>query len=186
MPGSRDAHVYPMTPDVTKARELAQGGGRTVVLYTCDSSPCPEQAEIVKNDLAAVGLRVQIKTVPYGRYFTVLSSGAQSYDLAWDGWLPDYMDPAAMLNPILEDSTWGPPFEDPAYRRRLAAAARLTGPERYLTYGQLDLDLARDAAPLLAFDNLTEHDFYSARIGCQTFGIHGMDLAALCIRRPHP
>jgi hypothetical protein len=88
-----------------------------------------------------------------------------------------------MLNPMLEDSTWGPTFDDPAYRRRLAAAARLSGPERYLTYGQLDLDLARDAAPLAAFDNLAGHDFYSARIGCQTFGIYGMDLAALCIRR---
>lgn len=51
--------------------------------------------------------------------------------------------------------------------------------------GQLDVDLARDAAPLVAFDNLTEHDFYSARIGCQTFGIYGMDLAALCLRGQH-
>ena len=49
-------------------------------------------------------------------------------------------------------------------------------------FRQLDLELTRDAAPLLAFDNLTEHDFYSARIGCQTFGIYGMDLAALCIK----
>jgi hypothetical protein len=60
-----------------------------------------------------------------------------------------------------------------------------SGPQRYLTYGQLDLELARNAAPLAAFDNLTEHDFYSARIGCQTFGIYGMDLAALCIKRAH-
>ena len=44
MPGYRDAHVYPTTPDVAKARELAHGGGRTAVLYTCNVSPCPEQA----------------------------------------------------------------------------------------------------------------------------------------------
>ena len=56
-------------------------------------------------------------------------------------------------------------------------------PERYLTHGRLDLELARIAAPLAAFDNLTDHDFYSARIGCQTYGINGMDLAALCIKR---
>ena len=27
--------------------------------------------------------------------------------------------------------------------------------------------------------------FSSARIGCQTFGIYGMDLAALCLRDQH-
>ena len=63
MPGYRDAHVYPTTPNVAKARELvrhAHAGGRTAVLYTCDAFPCPEQAQIVKTDLAAIGLQVQI------------------------------------------------------------------------------------------------------------------------------
>jgi YVTN family beta-propeller protein len=186
MPGFRDSHFYPMTPNVAKARKLAQGGGRTAVLYTCDAFPCPEQAQIVATDLAAIGLRVQIKIVPFARYYSVVTTPGEPFDLAWNGWIWDYFDPAAMLTSILQDSTVGPTFDDPAYRRQLAVAARLTGPERYLTYGQLDLDLARDAAPLLAFDNLTEHDFYSARIGCQTFGIYGMDLAGLCIRHPHP
>jgi ABC-type transport system substrate-binding protein len=156
------------------------------VIYTCDTSPCPEQAHLVQSDLVAIGLRVQIKTIPLARYYMEVSTRPQAYDLAWDGWIWDYFDPASMLTSILQDSSVGPTFDDPAYQRKLAAAARLTGPERYLTYGQLDLDLARDAAPLLAFDNLTEHDFYSARIGCQTFGIYGMDLTALCIRHPHP
>jgi YVTN family beta-propeller protein len=184
MPGFRDDHVYPMTPNLVKARKLAQGGDRTVVLYTCNSSPCPEQAQILKTDLAAIGLQVQIREFPFATYFTQLGNPGHPYDLAWEGWLPDYLDPTGMLDPILEDSSWGPSFDDPAYQRRLAAAARLTGPERYLTYGQLDLDLARDAAPLAAFDNLTDHDFFSARISCQTFGIYGMDLAALCIKPP--
>ena len=185
MPGFRDVHVYPMTPDVAKARKLSRGGERTAVLYTCDSSPCPEQAQIVKADLAAIGLQVHIKTVPYDTYFTTLGKPGHPFDLAWDGWLPDYIDPAAMLNSLLADSSNGPTFDDPAYRRRLAAASRLSGPERYLTYGRLDLELARDAAPLAAFDNLYDDEFFSARIGCQTYGIYGMDLAALCIRRPH-
>jgi ABC-type transport system substrate-binding protein len=186
MPGFRDAHVYPMTPDLVKARKLARGGERTAVLYTCNSSPCPEQAQIVKTDLAAIGLQVQIKTVPFETYFTTLDKPGHPFDLAWDGWLPDYIDPAGMLNSLLADSSFGPTFDDPAYRRRLAAAVRLSGPERYLTYGRLDLELARDAAPLAAFDNLLDDDFFSARIGCQTHGIYGMDLAALCIRRPRP
>ena len=38
-----------------------------------------------------------------------------------------------------------PTFNDRPTRGALAAAARLSGPERYLTYGKLDLDLARNA-----------------------------------------
>src|SRR5690348_6887597 len=52
MPGFRDTHVYPLTPDVAKARQLAQGRGKTAVLYTCSQPPCPEEARIVKSDLA--------------------------------------------------------------------------------------------------------------------------------------
>src|SRR5262249_54108022 len=105
------------------------------------------------------------------------------FDMAWMGWRPDYFDPAAMLEPLFVDGSAGPTLDDPAYRRRLAAAARLSGPERHPAYGQLGLALAREAAPLAAFGNLSEHDFFSKRIGCQTYGIYGMDLDALCVRR---
>jgi ABC-type transport system substrate-binding protein len=185
MPGFRDAHAYPTTPDVVKARALAQGGGRTAVLYTCDAYPCPQQAQIIKADLAAIGLQVQIKTFPSTTLFGREATRRKPFDLAWEGWIPDYLDPQAMLTSILEDSSVGPTFNDPAYKRRLGMAARLSGPERYLTYGKLDLDLARNAAPLAAFGNLPSNDFFSARIGCQTYGIYGMDVAALCIRHPH-
>ncbi len=81
------------------------------------------------------------------------------------------------------DGAVGPTSDDPANRRRLARADALSGPERYLTYGGLDLALAHNAAPLAAFGNPSNHDFFSARIGCQTFGIYGTDLTALCIKR---
>ena len=186
MPGYRDTTVYPTTPNVTKARALAHGDGRTAVLYTCDEFPCPQQAQIVKTDLAAIGLRVQVQKYPWPTLFAREARPGEPFDLAWDGWLPDYVDPSAMLTEILDDSSVAPTFDDPAYQRKLAATARLSGSERYLAYGQLDLNLARNAAPLAAFDNLPNIDFFSARIGCQTDGIYGIDLAALCIRRSHP
>jgi YVTN family beta-propeller protein len=189
MPGYRDAHVYPLTPNVGKARELirqARAGGRTAVLYTCDVYPCAQQAQIVKTDLAKIGLRVRITSLPSAKMFAREQTPGAPFDLGWSGWISDYLDPRAVLSSILDDSSVGPTFEDPAYQRKLAAAARLSGPERYLTYGKLDLDLARNAAPLAAFDNLTDNDFFSTRIGCQTDGIYGMDLAALCLRHPRP
>jgi peptide/nickel transport system substrate-binding protein len=185
IPGFRDARVYPPKPDVARARKLALGGEATAVLYTCNISPCLEQAQIIKTNLASIGLHVQIKTFPYPTLFAREARSGEPFDLAWQGWLPDYLDPAAMLTSILQDSSIGPTFDDPGYQRRLAAAGRQSGPGRYLSHGQLDLDLARNAAPLAAFGNGSTHDLFSARIGCQTFGAYGTNLAALCIKHRH-
>jgi hypothetical protein len=55
-----------------------------------------------------------------------------------------------------------------------------------VTYARLDAELTRDAAPLAAFGNLSSHDFFSARMGCQVFTpAYGMDLATLCIQHGH-
>ena len=187
MPGFRNARIYPNTPKIDKARALvveAHAGGHSAVLDTCKAYPCPQQAQIVKTDLARVGIDVRINILTDSKLFAIEGTPGKPFDLAWGGWIANDPDPQSMLDSLLEDPTVGPTFNDPAYRRRLAAAARLSGPERDLTYGKLDLDLARNAAPLAAFDNLTTNDFFSARIGCQTYGIYGMDLAALCLRHP--
>ena len=185
MPGFRDTNAYPSKPNVLKARDLvrqAHAGGRTAVLYTCDAFPCPEQAQIVKTDLAKIRLRVQINRLPSAKLYAREQTPGEPFDLAWSGWITNYLDPQSMLTSLLDDSSVAPTFNDPAYQRKLAKAARLSGPERYLAYGKLDLDLARNAAPLAAFDYQSSNDFFSARIGCQTYEIYGMDLAALCIR----
>jgi YVTN family beta-propeller protein len=187
MPGYRDVHIYPRTPNVARAKQLARGHlGATVILYTCDVSPCPEQAQIVTNNLAAIGLRVQVKKLPEEKLFAKLGTPGEPFDMAWNGWIPDYLDPGAMLDVLLEQGAVQPTLVDPAWRARLAAASRLTGAERYLTYARLDADLARDAAPLVAFGSLPGLDFFSARMGCQVFlPAYGIDLGALCIRHAH-
>ncbi len=185
MSGARVAHVYPLTPDRAKARhlvQLAHAGGATAVLYTINTPPFPEQAQIVKTGLAAIGIQVQIKTFPQGSLFSRLATPGEPFDLGYIGWEADYSDPSQMLVALLNDGHNLPPLADRADQRRLAGAGRLSGPQRYLTYGALDLSLARHAAPLAAFGNASSQDFFSARIGCQTYGIYGIDLAALCDR----
>jgi YVTN family beta-propeller protein len=181
--GFRDAHLYPPTSDVAKARRLMQARRRTAVLYTCNISPCPEQAQIVKTDLAAIGLQVQIKSFPLQILYRRVATPGARFDLFMDSYIADYPDPQGILNPVLADSSLAPTLNDVTYLRRLAAAARLSGPERYLTYGELDLDLARNAAPLIAYGDQTTSDFFAARVGCQTYSyVWGMDLGALCIK----
>jgi YVTN family beta-propeller protein len=182
VPGFRAAHVYPLTGDTAKARQLAGGGTKTAVLYTCNIPPCGEQAQIVKTALAEIHVRVLVKAFPPLELFARLGRPGEPFDLAFASWGPDYPDPSASLNAILDNGSIEPTLNDPAYQRRLAAAARLSGPERYLTYGKLDLDLARYAAPFIAFGNPGSEDFFSRRIGCQTYGVYELDLAALCPR----
>ena len=61
--------------------------------------------------------------------------------------------------------------------------ARLSGEARYRAYEALSVEVARDAAPWVAYATGTSRDFFSDRIGCQVFHpVYGMDLGALCIR----
>jgi peptide/nickel transport system substrate-binding protein len=119
MPGFRNAHVYPITPNIVKARALvrrAHAGGRTAILDTCDAYPCPQQAQIVKTDLARIGLDVQVNTLTSSKLFALEETPGKHFDLARDGQLAPYLDPQAMLSAILEDTNVGPTFTDPTYQ----------------------------------------------------------------------
>jgi peptide/nickel transport system substrate-binding protein len=182
MPGFIDQRSYPPAGDPVQARALAQGAGRTAVLYTCDLPPCAQQAQVLKTDLATIGLQLQIKTFSVPTLYTRELRPGEPYDIGFGARGADYPDPAAVLGPLLTTGANTPSFDDPAYQNQLTQTAQLTGPKRYLTYGKLDLDLARNAAPLIAYGNPPSPDFFSARIGCQTYGAYGIDLAALCIK----
>ena len=64
----------------------------------------------------------------------------------------DYTDPALAYDTLSEQLLYTTCAKLLNYPDR-AAAARLAGPQRYLTYGALDLDLARNTAPLAALGN---------------------------------
>jgi hypothetical protein len=137
-------------------------------------------------NLARIGLQVQIHTLRSAALFAQLATPGARYDVAYDGCEADYPDPDNFLSHLLDDSSIGPTLSDPLAQRQLAAAERLSGPQRYRTYGALDLDLARNIATLAAYGNGWSHDFFSVRIGCKTFGFYVMDLGALCTRTSAP
>jgi YVTN family beta-propeller protein len=186
VPGFRRAHVYPFTPQVDTARRLLAGRGGTAVLYTCNATPCDQIAQVVKRNLAAIGIAVEINAFPTETLYAKLKRKGEPVDLAAVGWLADYPDPADFLNlPLEHPQSYGLLFHDAAAKRRLDAAAKLTGAARYLAYGRLDAELARTSAPWAAYANPVSFDLFSARMGCQVFqpAYAFMDLAALCIRR---
>jgi YVTN family beta-propeller protein len=183
IPGYSKTQVYPLSPDLSRARKLASGYQRSkVVLYTCSAYPCPEQAEIVRTDLAAIGLRVQVRTFGTDSLFDLESKRDPQFDMAWAGWIPDAIDPASLFDTLLETDEAVPTFVDPAVRRELDTANQLTGVKRSNAYAHLDRQIALRQAPLAAFGNIYWRWFLSARTGCEKFGVYGVDLGALCNR----
>ena len=183
VPGFTDVGIYPLTPDIATAKRLAGGKRRSAVLYACNVPPCDQLAQIVKANLAAISIDVQIKTFSLSAVFDRLNNKGEPYDMALMGWIADYPDPSQFLNILLLSGVF-PTLDDPTYKRKLLAAAQLSGPPRYLAYGKLDASIARNVAPWVGFGNPLSHDFFSARMGCQVFQpLYGMDLAALCIRK---
>jgi ABC-type transport system substrate-binding protein len=146
----------------------------------------------VKANLAAIGITVEIRLIaPFTNLLAKLAKRGEPWDIGlMMTWLLDYPDPAEALNYLFEGKFIGQSqafnderFSDRAYNRRLNPAAKLSGTERYREYARLDSDIARDAAPIVAFANENTFDFFSARMGCQLYQpVYGIDLAALCIK----
>jgi ABC-type oligopeptide transport system substrate-binding subunit len=189
LPGYRDARIYPQRPDIERARRLAGTRRRSVNLYTANFPSHVRFAEIVKANLRAIGMDVEVKN--YGdNHFARIQRRDEPYDMAVVGWLSDYPDPVDILNQldgrtITEDANFNTAqFDDPAYNRRLDAAKGLPSPARENALGKLDVDVARTAAPWAAVANDRTHHFFSGRIGCQRYSaLYGVELASLCIRR---
>lgn len=190
LPGFRDVHIYPLDgPDLAKARALA--GGRTrsgsVVLYTCSDRPdCGAAAQVLKQNLKAIGLTLRIRQFPFPILLQKLGRPSEPFDLAWVGYSSGG-DPRDIMG-IFDGRSIGRPdnqnfsyFDDPKYNRLLARAAGLTGSGRYTAYGAIDVQLARDAAPAIAVLNRTTWAFVSARVGCVVMN-PVLDLTAVCLK----
>ena len=141
-------------------------------------------AQILTTDLRRIGIDVVTRALSGQDLIDRESRAAKG--APWDISLSlplflDYEDPAGELNVVLGPTAGY--FDDPAAQRQLAAAARLGGAARNRAYGRLDVELARDVAPLAAYSSWSSTDLFSARVGCQVFEPNNrMDLAALCLR----
>jgi len=178
--GFRDAHIYPFRPDLATARRLAGGTRATAVFYSCTTPNCRQHAAIIRKNLEAIGLRVDVREFPLGELLSRLHTKGEPFDLAIDRTAFAAPDPFYFLNIPMDAGL----FDNPVYDRKLVGAAKLVGRKREVAYGKLDVELAREAAPLVAFTYQTHQDFFSERMGCHVYNpAYGMDLAALCLRR---
>ena len=193
LPGFKDADIYPLEDaDLERAKALARGNlrGGKAVLYV-NSSPIPMGiGQLVKQQLAQIGLDVEIRGIPIhsasSAYFRKLATPGEPWDLAFGLWSPSYIDPYAYINLLLESRYLGATnfarFVSRPLDRQMRRAARLPqGSDRNSAYAALDVRLAREAAPIAAVDVLNEPTLVSKRVGCIVLR-PVLDLTAVCLK----
>jgi ABC-type transport system substrate-binding protein len=193
MPGSLHDHIYPLArPDLARAKALARGHGGRAVLWTCNLPVCLAKAEIIRRNLAPLGIQVSVKSdFPVGGAGAAASKRGAPFDLTPLTSTPDLADPGNFLRSLFDGSlihaagnTNLSYFNDPVVNARLARADRLGGRARERAFGRIAADLARNQAPIAVFSQPYQAEFVSTRLAClihqPAFG--GLDLAALCIR----
>ena len=188
MPGFKDARIYPVRPDLRRARALARGHTRSgkAVLYTLDNPQALVFARIVGRNLAKIGLDVEVKGFPPSAFSTrAYGTRDEPVDIVFTRWAPDYIDPFSYVNLFFEGrfigGTNGARFDSAKYDRLLRRAAALQGSARARAYGELDVQLARDAAPMVAVAFLNEPTLVSKRVGCIVLR-PALDLTAVCLK----
>jgi ABC-type transport system substrate-binding protein len=193
IPGFSDADIYPLEgADLPRAKSLAEGSLRSgkAVMYTTDVLPAVITAQLVKQQLALIGLEVEVKRIPLhiasAAYLEKLAARGEEWDLALVLWTPNIPDPHAYLNQLLEtqllDGQTLTHFRSSTVGRELRQAARtLQTRDRGRAYARLDALLAREHAPLAALNVINEVTLVSDRVGCIVLR-PVLDLAVACLK----
>jgi ABC-type transport system substrate-binding protein len=193
MPGFRDANIYPLDhPNLKRAKQLAKGNlpSRKVVMYTANSPLPVTLAQLVKQQLAKIGLDVEVVAIPLHTasyaWYRKLARPGEPWDIALGLWQPAYVDPYAYLNQLWDGRYIGgtnfTSFNSTSYNQQMRRTARVPGKSRRnQAYGALDVRLARDAAPAAAIDFLREPTLVSSRVGCIVLR-PVLDLTAVCLK----
>jgi ABC-type transport system substrate-binding protein len=189
-PGYRNVRIYPLVhPNLARARALARGHTRSgkAVVYIPNNTPIAvAQAQILQRDLKRIGLELTIEQFPGPILFEKLATRGEPFDLGLIGWQAN-PDPS-ILDDLFNGKSIGKEsnnnysyFNSPRFNRMLNAANRLTGTARRRAFGRIDLELARDAAPAIAYGYDNALTLVSSRTGCVIL-YPTLDLEAVCLK----
>jgi len=176
VPGWKDVSIYKQ--NLKTAKKLAKGhfkDGKITIYYRTNSSANQNQHLVVRQDLINLGFKANnISDKPFsgGNIYTAMGRKGTDADLGVSmGWCSDYPDPYDWLNVLLyggniqaENNNNYSYMNIGKWNRKLAAAARLVGPKRLKVYGQLDLDVMRQVAPVAVERTYNNRYLFSNRV----------------------
>ena len=157
-------------PDLASARrQLAEAGlgpGSVLSLLVMDIPrsymPEPQRlAQVLRQSLEAVGLRVQVRTVPWVQFMSQAARG--EHDLCLLGWVADTADPHEILRNLLgwDEIRQGQGsnvafWKDERYQELVNRAETAQDPALRLDLYLQALRLVREEAPLLPLAHVQE------------------------------
>ncbi len=178
MPGYDTAYKgYAFDPEAAK-RLLTEAGfadGFTTELYTMNVDPNPRIAQAIQQDLAAVGIKAEIKSLAQAEVIT--AGGAGQAPMIWSGgmaWIADFPDPSNFYGPILGCAgaaeggwNWAKYCNEALDTRAQQADTMVTGEQqsdRAKAWTAIYQDLMKDA-PWVPIFNEQRFTYHAARLG---------------------
>jgi peptide/nickel transport system substrate-binding protein/oligopeptide transport system substrate-binding protein len=105
MPGYiKDFRGYAYDPEKAKAllKEANLGDGFSTELYVYNTDPNPRIAQAIQQDLAAIGIKAELKSLAQAA--VIAAGGDGTAPMIWSGgmaWIADFPDPSNFYGPIL-------------------------------------------------------------------------------------
>ncbi|MDX7950592.1 ABC transporter substrate-binding protein [Lichenihabitans sp. Uapishka_5] len=180
MPGYDDAYKG-YAYDVAGAKKLLADAGHAdgfaTTLFAMNTDPNPRIAQAIQQDLAAVGIKAEIKALAQPEVIAAGGNKEQS-PLIWSGgmgWIADFPDPSDFYGPILGcggavtggwNWSW---FCDKGFEDRATKADAMSKPEdkqaRYNTWKAIFTDIQAKQAPWVPVFNERRVVAKSTRMG---------------------
>ena len=190
IPGFRDERIYPLDrPGLPKARSLASGRTRSgrAVLYTLPTPVDVAQAQILRRNLAKIGIALEVKQFPLEvlsrscRHRASRSTSVGSAGTACSG--------PRIPRVLFHGRTIGQPdsanwsyFNSPKYNRLLDRALSLpVGPARSRAFGEIDVQIAGTPRLRSRTECPTTSRSSPGRWGV-SWSIRTLDLTAVCLK----
>jgi peptide/nickel transport system substrate-binding protein len=170
--GYREANLYPIKgADPARARQLSGGAGNTVTIIHSTTALRTAQAQVLKFNLEQMGLKAETRPLPFAVALRTVGTRGADFDAYVGGWVADYPDPFDFINVLLDGNNIQESnnnnyayFNDARFTKQMNDFAKLSGPNRYSSYGKLDVDIMRNAAPWAPFATPNSREFVSSRI----------------------
>lgn len=173
--------AYPNTPNLTMAKKLmAESGVKTPIntsLRTQNDAPgFMNMAQVIKANLAPIGINVTILGTPNSVNSSYISNPASHTPMGIEPWSLDFPDAEALINTGMDPATPNAPanltrFGDKTYIPQFEAAAAALGTKRAQLYEALDKDLMTQVAPYAPIFNARWYDFVSTRVGGYVYSV---------------
>jgi len=186
VPGWKQVSLYKQ--NLKTAKQLAKGhfkSGKVTVYFRTNSTANQNQAQIVRQDLINLGFHsgnITMKGFSGGNIYTAMGRRGTDADMGVSmGWCSDYPDPYDWINILLyggsiqaENNNNYSYMNIGKWNKKMQRAARLVGPKRLKVYGNLDLALMRQVAPMAVERTYNNRYFFSNRVNAKGLVYQGI------------